>query len=89
MEDKDALVRRLKSVEGHVRGITNMIEQDAYCIDAIQQIRAVQSALDKVAEKVLEDHLSHCVVGAVRGDDADERERVLGEILTVFQTAPR
>ncbi|RIL08619.1 transcriptional regulator [bacterium] len=86
---KASTIRRLKSVEGHLRGIIRMTEEDAYCIDLIQQIRAVQAALDKVAEQTLSNHLQHCVVSAVRGDDVAERERVLGEIVAVFQASSR
>ncbi len=86
---KASTIRRLKSIEGHLRGIIRMTEEDAYCIDLIQQIRAVQAALDKVAEQRLADHLQHCVVSAVRGDDVSERERVLGEIVEVFQASSR
>lgn len=85
---KAAIERRLRSVEGHVRGIIRMSEEDAYCIDVLQQIRAVQAALDKTAHLILEDHLNHCVVSAVQGDDPGERKRVLDEILDVFNAAP-
>ena len=87
-DGKEAVVQRLKSIEGHVRGIIRMSEEDAYCIDVLQQIRAVQAALDKTAHLILADHLGHCVVTAVRGDDASERERVLSEILDVFNATP-
>lgn len=81
-----ATVQRLKSIEGHVRGIVRMIEEDdAYCIDVINQIRAVQKALDKVAELTLKTHLDHCVVRAVRSDDPAARERVLAEIHALFR----
>ena len=83
--EKAALVRRLKSVQGHVGGIVRMTEEDAYCIDLIHQIQAVQSALDKVSEMVLENHLNTCLVTAVRGEDATEREQVLREIAGVFR----
>lgn len=83
-DERASMLRRLKSIEGHVRGIERMVEEDAYCIDVIQQIKAVQAALDKVADLTLRDHLDHCVVEAVRGDDADARARVLDEMLTVF-----
>lgn len=88
-EQKDLTIRRLKSIEGHIRGIIRMAEEDAYCIDVIHQIRAVQAALDKVTEVTLENHLHSCLVTAVRGEDPDERERVLSEVLDVFQAAPR
>jgi DNA-binding FrmR family transcriptional regulator len=83
------ILRRLKSVEGHVRGIERMVEEGAYCVDVMNQILAVQRALKKVGGRVLDRHLHHCVTRALRGDDAEERERVIGEILTVFQATGR
>lgn len=80
-------LRRLKTVEGHIRGIHRMIEEDAYCIDVIRQIQAVQSALNKVSKMILEEHLNSCLITAVRGEDVDERERVLNEIAEVFEAA--
>lgn len=78
---------RLKSIEGHVRGIQRMVDQKAYCMDIINQNLAVQRALEKVNNLVLERHLQTCVTTAIRGDDPAERERVIEEILTVFETA--
>jgi DNA-binding FrmR family transcriptional regulator len=86
---KTDLLRRLKSVEGHVRGVEKMVEEDAYCIDVISQIQAVQAALNKVTAQVLEDHLRGCVVTAIRNKDVKERERVLEEIANVFETATK
>ncbi|MFN8424136.1 MAG: metal-sensitive transcriptional regulator [Anaerolineae bacterium] len=86
---KPSIQRRLKSIEGHVRGVSRMVEEDAYCIDVIQQVRAVQAALDRVTDLILEDHLNSCLVTAIRGEDPDARERVLSEVLDVFQAAPR
>jgi len=83
MVNEDAL-KRLRNVEGHVRGIEQMVESGAYCIDVIRQIHAVQAALDKVSGIILEGHLHSCVITAVRGEDPDERERVLSEIADVF-----
>jgi CsoR family transcriptional regulator, copper-sensing transcriptional repressor len=80
-------VRRLKTVEGHVRGIQRMVEEEAYCIDVIRQIQAVQAALSKLSVEILEEHMNSCLITAVRGEDADERERVLKEIIDVFETA--
>jgi DNA-binding FrmR family transcriptional regulator len=77
-------IRRLKSIEGHVRGIQKMLDQDTYCIDVIHQIQAVQAALSKIAINVLEQHLNSCVITAVRGENVDERERVLRELTDVF-----
>ena len=79
--------RRLKNVEGHLHGIVRMMEEDAYCIDVIQQIQAVQAALNKVSAMILEEHLNSCVITAIRGEDPGERERVLKEITGVFDAA--
>lgn len=62
-----------------------MVEEGAYCIDIIRQIQAVQAALNKISNIILEDHLHSCLITAVRGDDPDERERVLKEIADVFE----
>lgn len=88
MKHENVLLR-LKTVEGHVRGIQKMVEGDAYCIDIIRQIQAVQSALSKVSTQILEEHLHSCLITAVRGDDEGERERVLREITDVFEAATK
>jgi DNA-binding FrmR family transcriptional regulator len=91
MENKhksDAL-RRLKSIGGHVKGIERMLDEDAYCIDVIKQIQAVQAALNKVSAQLLENHLNSCVVTAIQSDNPQERERVLDEIADVFVTATK
>jgi DNA-binding FrmR family transcriptional regulator len=85
-EHKQAILNRLKSIEGHVRGVQRMVDEDAYCIDIINQSLAVQRALDKVNSLILERHLQTCVTTAIRGDDPAERERVIEEILNVFET---
>lgn len=87
MEDETTreILNRLKSVEGHVRGIHRMVEDGAYCIDIVSQILAVQRALQKVSTIVLDRHLRTCVTTAIRSDDAEERERVIHEILGVFE----
>lgn len=82
-------LHRLKSVEGHLRGIQKMVEDDKYCIDVIRQIQATQSALNKVTTMILEEHLHSCLITAVRGDDPDDRERVLREIADIFDTATK
>jgi DNA-binding FrmR family transcriptional regulator len=79
------VVKRLKNIEGHVHGIEQMVENGTYCIDVIKQINAVQAALDKVSGIILEAHLHSCVITAVRGENPDERERVLAEIADVFE----
>ena len=62
-----------------------MVDEDAYCIDIIKQIQAVQAALSKVSTMMLDNHLRTCVSTAIRGDDADERERILEEVTGVFE----
>jgi DNA-binding FrmR family transcriptional regulator len=85
-EYRQGLVNRLKSIEGHVRGIQRMVDGGSYCVDIINQSLAVQRALDKFNSLVLERHLQTCVTTAIRGDDPVERERVIEEILSVFET---
>ncbi len=84
-EGSKPILTRLKSVEGHVRGVSRMVEEGAYCMDVVNQIQAVQRALQKVSALVLDRHLHTCVAEALRGEDADRRERVIGEILSVFE----
>jgi DNA-binding FrmR family transcriptional regulator len=85
----DHTLRRLKTIEGHLKGIVRMVEQDAYCIDVIRQIQAVEAALNKVSSRILEEHLSSCVITAIQGEDPQERERVLKEITEVFDMSNR
>lgn len=84
-DHKRQLLNRLKSIEGHVRGIQRMVDEDTYCIDVIRQINAVQKALEGVSSLVLENHLNTCVTTAIRGSDIEERQRMIGEIVGVFQ----
>ncbi len=83
---EDAL-KRLKNVEGHVRGIQRMIEDDKYCIDVIHQIQAVQAAMNKISSMILDEHLNTCLISAVRGENPDERERVIREVTEIFEAA--
>ncbi len=87
--DKQQRMKRLKSVEGHVRGIERMVEEEAYCIDVIRQIRAVQAALNKLSTAILNDHLHSCLITAVRGENPAERERILREIAEVYEAASK
>jgi DNA-binding FrmR family transcriptional regulator len=89
MEHSEEAKKRLKTIEGHIRGIQRMVDENIYCIDVIRQIQATQSALNKVSQMVLEEHIHSCVITAVRGEDADERERVLSEIAEVYQAATK
>jgi len=85
-EIRKQTLNRLKSAAGHLQGVLTMLEEDRYCIDIIKQIQAVQAALEKTNQMILDDHLHHCVTTAIRGDEAAERERVLAEIMEVFRT---
>jgi DNA-binding FrmR family transcriptional regulator len=87
--DRDDTLRRLKVVAGHVKGIERMVENDAYCIDLLRQIQAVQAALNKISARILDDHLHSCLTTAMRGEDPNERERVLKEISEVYEMATK
>lgn len=89
MQGSEDVIRRLKTAEGHLRGVQRMVEDGAYCIDVIHQIQAVQAALNKVSTDILDRHLNSCLITAVRGDDPVERERVLKEITGVFEAASK
>lgn len=80
---------RIKNADGHLHGVIRMLEEDAYCIDVIRQIQAVQAALNKVSALILEEHLNSCVITAVRGENPADRERVLQEIADVYEAATK
>jgi len=84
-DHKQQLLARLKTIEGHVRGVERMVEADAYCIDLLKQTQAIQSALDRVNSMILAEHLRGCVTTAIRGEQPEERERVVNELLQVFE----
>ncbi len=86
---KQDIIRRLRSVEGHVRGVERMVEEDVYCVEVVNQILAVQRALKKVSALVLDRHLHSCVTHAIRASDEAARERVLGELLEIFEATGR
>ncbi len=88
-EYKQGIINRLKSIEGHVRGVQRMVDEDSYCMDIINQNLAVQRALEKVNSLIMERHLQTCVTTAIQGDDPAERERVITEIMNVFETTGR
>ena len=70
---KDELLARLRRIEGQIRGIEGMVQEDRYCIDVLTQINAAQAALDKVALGLLDDHAHHCVLGARTAQERDEK----------------
>jgi DNA-binding FrmR family transcriptional regulator len=77
--EKDAYLKRLRRIEGQVRGLQRMVEDDQYCIDVLTQVSAATRALQSVALGLLEDHLRHCVAGAVASGDETESARLLDE----------
>jgi len=88
-EIKQACLKRLQRIEGQVRGLTRMVDEDRYCIDVVTQISAVRAALRRVEEEVLRDHVAHCVEHAIAtGDKADQRRKV-AELMDVIGRADR
>jgi CsoR family transcriptional regulator, copper-sensing transcriptional repressor len=77
---KDELLRRLARIEGQVRGVGRMVEDDRYCIDVLTQISAVQAALDKVALGLLDDHAHECVVGGPQGDQTERTDELMAAV---------
>jgi len=77
---KDQLLKRLRRIEGQVRGVERMVEEDRYCIDVLTQITAAQAALDKVALGLLDDHARHCVMGEEGGRREERTEELMGAV---------
>ena len=77
---KDQLQTRLRRIEGQVRGVQGMVEEDRYCIDVITQISAIQAALDKVALGLLDEHARHCVIGGPAGQQEDRTEELMAAV---------
>jgi DNA-binding FrmR family transcriptional regulator len=87
--EKPALIKRLHRIEGQVRGVERMVEEDRYCIDILTQIAAVNTALEALALKILDEHVRHCVAGALAsGDDADAHAKT-EELLQAVQRFAR
>jgi DNA-binding FrmR family transcriptional regulator len=78
-DNKVAVLARLKKVEGQVRGLQRMVDDDTYCIDVLTQVSAATKALQSVAVHLMNDHLSHCVTNAIQSGDADEADRIVAE----------
>jgi CsoR family transcriptional regulator, copper-sensing transcriptional repressor len=79
-ENKDAVLKRLRRIEGQVRGVERMVEENRYCIDVVTQVTAIQAALDKVALELLSDHAAHCVAGAADGEGAEMTEELMAAV---------
>ena len=86
---KAIIARRLASASGHLGGVERMVRDDASCIDLIRQVHAVQAALNKVSVMMLEAHLNNCILAAVQGEDIVERERVLGDVASIFEMSKK
>ena len=82
---KDQLLTRLRRIEGQVRGVEGMVEDDRYCIDVLTQISAIQAALDKVALELMDDHARHCVMGAASGEREDKTEELMGAVARLLR----
>jgi DNA-binding FrmR family transcriptional regulator len=87
--DKAALTKRLHRIEGQVRGIERMVEDDRYCIDILTQICAVNTALESLAFKLLDDHVNHCVADALASGDPQEASEKSRELLAAVQRFAR
>ncbi len=88
-KDKDALVKRLHRIEGQVRGVEKMVEDDRYCIDILTQIAAVNTALESLAFKILDEHVRHCVAGALTSGDKADAHVKTEELLEAVQRFAR
>jgi DNA-binding FrmR family transcriptional regulator len=81
---KASCIRRLSRIEGQVRGLSRMVEEDRYCIDIVTQLSAVRAALRRVEQEVLRDHVGHCVRHAMQSDDIEDQDRKLSELMDVL-----
>lgn len=86
---KDSCKKRLGRIEGQVRGLSKMVEEDRYCIDIVTQISAVRAALRRVEEEVLKDHVSHCVEHAISSGGKADQRRKIAELMDVIGRAER
>lgn len=86
---KTAVMKRLRRIEGQVRGLARMVEEDRYCIDIVTQIGAVRAALRRAEEAILNDHVANCVEHAITSGDQDDQRRKVTEIMEVLARADR
>jgi DNA-binding FrmR family transcriptional regulator len=78
------LIARLSRIEGQVRGVSRMIEEERYCIEVLNQVQAIKAALRKVEEDLLKDHAAHCVAHAIQSGDAEDQKRKFDELVELF-----
>ena len=81
---KSSCIKRLSRIEGQVRGLSRMVEENRYCIDIVTQISAVRAALRRVEQEVLRDHVGHCVKHAMQSDDVEDQDRKIAELIDVL-----
>ena len=86
---KSSTLKRLSRIEGQVRGLARMVEDDRYCIDVVTQIAAVRAALKRVEEEVLREHIAHCIEDAIISGDADDQRRKVAELMDVLSRTSR
>ena len=84
MHDRSHLLTRLKRVEGQVRGVAKMIEEERYCLDVLTQLRAVRAALPRVEQELLKDHLNHCIEDAIISGNANEQRKKAAELIELL-----
>ena len=88
-EDRPRLLNRLNRIEGQVRGVARMVDEDRYCIDILTQVQAVRAALAKVETELLKDHLGHCIEGAIVSGDKEEQRRKAAELIQLLERGTR
>jgi DNA-binding FrmR family transcriptional regulator len=87
--DRAAVRNRLHRIEGQVRGVSRMVEEDRYCIDVLTQIRAIKAALTRVEAMMLKDHLGHCIEGAIASGDAQDQRKKAAELIELISRSER
>ena len=88
-DTKAAIQKRLNRIEGQVRGLSRMVEEDRYCIDVVTQISAVRAALRRAEEEILRDHVGHCVEHAITSGDKKDQRKKISEIIDVLSRSDR
>ena len=88
-ETKAAVLKRLNRIEGQVRGLSRMVDEDRYCIDIVTQVTAVRAALRRAEEEILRDHVSHCVEHAISSGNKNEQRKKISEIIDVLGRSDR
>jgi DNA-binding FrmR family transcriptional regulator len=84
-DNKSKLMARLNRIEGQVRGVARMVDEDRYCIDVLTQLQAVRAALARVETEMLRDHLSHCIESAIVAGDVDEQRKKAAELVELLE----